>query len=61
MRTLEEELLVLERTEASARAAFNAAKDSLASHERRSKLLGKALKDDEKALAAKKVELEKVI
>lgn len=60
LRQLEADLLGLETSEASASAAAKAAKDTLASHERRARLLERALTDDQKAQSAKKVELEKV-
>ncbi|XP_063831712.1 structural maintenance of chromosomes protein 2 [Ostrinia nubilalis] len=60
LKDLEIELQVHEKTEASASAGFKAAKDALASHEKKARLLSRALADDEAALGAKRTVLSEV-
>ncbi|KAI8425458.1 hypothetical protein MSG28_007203 [Choristoneura fumiferana] len=61
LKQLETEVLSLEKTEAAASAAHKAAKEAGTSHDKRARLLERALADDEQALAAKKKILSEVI
>ncbi|KAI8425455.1 hypothetical protein MSG28_007200 [Choristoneura fumiferana] len=61
LKQLETEGLSLEKTEAAASAAHKAAKEAGTSHDKRARLLERALADDEQALAAKKKILSEVI
>ncbi|KAI8425457.1 hypothetical protein MSG28_007202 [Choristoneura fumiferana] len=60
LKQLETEVLSLEKTEAAASAAHKAAKEAGTSHDKRARLLERALADDEQALAAKKKILSEV-
>ncbi|RVE55287.1 hypothetical protein evm_000185 [Chilo suppressalis] len=59
LKELETELQSLEKTEASASAVHKAAKESVASHDKKARLLDRALADDEAALLAKRKILDK--
>ncbi|XP_075982639.1 structural maintenance of chromosomes 2 [Anticarsia gemmatalis] len=60
LRELETELHTLEKNEAAASSALKGSREALTSHEKRARLLERALKDDEVALESKKSALDKV-
>lgn len=60
LKQLEQELQACEKTEASLSAAHRAARDNLASQEKKARLLERALADDNTALADKKQVLDQV-
>lgn len=57
---LENEFQNAEKEEATAASAYKAAKDSLSTHEKKARLLEKALADDKAALNDKKALLDQV-
>ncbi|XP_072930221.1 structural maintenance of chromosomes protein 2 [Epargyreus clarus] len=60
LKELETELQTAEKTEASTAAAHKAAKDAVSSHEKKARLLDRALADDNIALKDKKAVLDQV-
>ncbi|CAB3219835.1 unnamed protein product [Arctia plantaginis] len=60
LQRLQAELQALERDEAGAGAAHRAGRDARAEHERRARLLQRALADDDAALAAKRAALAQI-